>query len=97
MSLGRDTEVKVSGRPVVAISPQDRIADSASPGCGDPRLASQIRWTVEFAEAAIGIGEDRVGLRQAIGLEGGDAGKAAEEGLEVLHHDRAPGGFAMEP
>jgi hypothetical protein len=87
----------VSDLPVVAISLQDRGAEGALPRRHKLRFAPQIRGTVEFAEAAIGIGEDRVGLGQAIGLEGGDAGKAAEEGLKVLHHDRAPGWFAMEP
>jgi len=63
----------------------------------DSRTTPQIRRAIEFPEAAIRIGEDSVGPRQAIGLEGGDAGKATEDGLKMMHHDRAPGGFVMEP
>ena len=48
------------------------------------RFAPQISRTVEFSEAAIRISEDRVNLGQPIGLEGGDAGEAANEGLKVL-------------
>jgi len=63
---------------------------------GDPGSASQVGGRFKFPEAAIRIGEDGAGPGQAIGLEGGDAGEAAEEGLKAVHHDRAPGCFGME-
>jgi len=66
-------------------------------GSPDSRPAPQIRRAVEFTEAALLISENRVGSRQAIGLEGGNAGKAVEEGLEALHHHRAPEVITMEP
>ena len=84
--------------PVSGIFPlptSEFVSGRSYPDVPDSRTAPQVGRAIEFPKAAIRIGENRVGPRQAIGFEIGDAGKAAEEGLEALHHDRAPGWFSM--
>lgn len=76
----------------------------SGPGAGEravtyrcPRPPAQVGRAVEFTESAFCLGEDGMRPGEALGLETGDTGQAVEEGLDALHHARAPGVVTMEP